>query len=64
MNKYYFVTVMTKELGRECQVNMTIDMHPMELIKKLTKENIEHVITFYHELSKEEYLKFKEMSNE
>ncbi len=55
MKKYYFVTLSVKE-GQTTQYNnLVIDMHPFQLMKKMSDVDIQYIITFYKELTEEEY---------
>jgi len=56
MRKYYFITYVTRRLGREFFNSEVIDEHPFTWIKRSQLEtNLKMVLAGWQELSKEEY---------
>jgi len=56
VNKYYFITYITRKLGREYLESDVIDEHPFNWLKK-AKSEINHkiVLAGWQEISEEEY---------
>ena len=56
MNKYYFITYITRKLGREYLESDVIDEHPFNWLKKAQSEiNHKIVLAGWQEISEEEY---------
>jgi hypothetical protein len=56
MEKYYFITYVTRKLGREFFNSDVIDEHPFNWIKRSQQEtNSKLVLAGWQEISKEEY---------
>ena len=56
MGKYYFITYVTKKLGKEFFNNEIIDEHPFIWIKRSQSEsNSKMVLAGWQEISEEEY---------
>ncbi len=56
MNKYYFITYITRKLGREYLESDVINEHPFNWLKKAQSEiNHKIVLAGWQEISEEEY---------
>ena len=56
VNKYYFITYITRKLGREYLESDVIDEHPFNWLKKAQSEiNHKIVLAGWQEISEEEY---------
>jgi hypothetical protein len=56
MNKYYFITYITRKLGREYLESDVINEHPFNWLKKAKLEiNHKIVLAGWQEISEEEY---------
>jgi len=59
VNKYYFITYVTRKLGKEYLESDVINKHPFDWLTK-TRSEINHkiVLAGWQEISEEEYLKY------
>jgi|GEM_PF-2385080 len=66
MRKYYFITYVTKKLGKEFLNSEIIDEHPFIWIKRSQLEsNSKMVLAGWQEISEEEYkMHFEDGTNE
>ncbi|MGD0953773.1 MAG: hypothetical protein ABR985_15525 [Methanotrichaceae archaeon] len=56
MNKYYFITYITRKLGKEYLESDVINEHPFNWLKKARSEiNHKIVLAGWQEISEEEY---------
>ena len=56
MNKYYFITYITRKLGKEYLESDVIDEHPFNWLKKAQSEiNHKIVLAGWQDISEEEY---------
>ena len=56
MNKYYFITYVTRKLGKEYLESDVINEHPFNWLKKARSEiNHKIVLAGWQEISEEEY---------
>ena len=56
MNKYYFITYVTRKLGKEYLESDVIDEHPFNWLSKARSEiNHKIVLAGWQEISEEEY---------
>ena len=59
MNKYYFVTYVTRRLGKQFFDSTVIDEHPFDWLKRTREEiSIKTILVAWQEISEEEYNKF------
>lgn len=56
MGKYYFITYITKRLGRQFFDNAVVDEHPFQWLKRSQSEsNSKKVLVNWREISEEEF---------
>lgn len=61
MGKYYFVTYITKRLGRQFFDNDVIDEHPFQWLRRSQSEsNSKKVLVNWREISEEEFHLYNE----
>jgi len=59
MNKYYFVTYVTRRLGKQFFDSIVIDEHPFDWLKRTReKTSIKTILVAWQEISEKEYNKF------
>ena len=61
MGKYYFITYITKRLGKQFFDNDVIDEHPFKWIKRsLSESNSKKVLVNWREISEKEFHMYNE----
>jgi len=59
MRKYYFISYVTKRLGREFFDSVVVEEHPFTWLKNVLSEtNFKTVLIGWQEISEEEYEKY------
>jgi hypothetical protein len=62
MAKYYFITYISKKLGKQLFDSAVIDEHPFEWLKKIQAEsNSKKVLVNWREISEEEFRAYNEL---
>jgi len=62
MGKYYFITYITKRLGKQFFDNTVVDEHPFQWLKRSQGEsNSKKVLVNWREISEEEFRAYNEV---